>query len=463
MKTKLLSLLIMLCCIGLYNPTAEAQSIDDKTWFSVYLGHNELNGENVNELGKFNIPRDMGGGFAINRYLSPSFDVNVNTFMTRVDSDYSNSFSRRMFNVSTNLNYKLANDYIFDANSAVQPFIHAGVGFSYFQDGRADRQLDKMNTFQIPFGAGFDVPLSKNVELTFKSTFTKNFSDEIDGLTSNSATDNQFIHTAGVKFRLGRVQDTDNDGIRDSKDECPEVAGDYRTEGCADRDFDAVLDSEDRCPNQAGLAEFAGCPDTDADGVPNYEDKCPTVPGSATMNGCADTDNDGIDNRFDECPTVAGTAATNGCADNDGDAVKNTMDDCPNTAGVVSNNGCPVITAEIEKEVNLIFNNIYFATDSDTLHTSSVDALDKLATILNDDEGLNLMLVGHADSRDTKEYNKELSIDRANAVKAYLVENGIDADRISTKGLGETKPIASNTTDDGKNRNRRVEIKLSYN
>ncbi|MCR9133033.1 MAG: OmpA family protein [bacterium] len=463
MKTKILSLLLMLCCIGLYNPATEAQSVDDKTWFSVYLGHNELNGENINELGKFDIPRDMGAGLSINRYINPSFDVSLNTFGTRVDSDYSNNFSRRMFNVSTTLNYKFANGYIFDANSAVQPFIHAGVGFSHFQEGKASRQLEKLNTFQIPFGAGFDVPLSKNVELTFKSTYTKNFSDEIDGLTSNSATDNQFIHTAGVKLRLGKVQDTDNDGLRDSKDECPEVAGDFRTNGCADRDFDSIVDSQDRCPNQAGLAEFAGCPDTDADGIPNYEDKCPEIPGTAAMNGCADTDNDGIDNRFDECPTVAGTTAAKGCADTDGDAVRNSMDDCPTTAGLVSNNGCPVVAADIEKEVTLIFNNIYFATDTDSIHASSTEALDKLANILEDDQELHVKLTGHADSRDTKEYNKELSIDRAEAVKSYLMNQGIDADRISTKGLGETKPIASNTTDDGQHRNRRVEIELSYN
>lgn len=81
MKTKILSLLLMLCCIGLYNPATEAQSVDDKTWFSIYLGHSEINGENINELGKFDIPRDMGAGLSINRYINPSFDVSLNTLV----------------------------------------------------------------------------------------------------------------------------------------------------------------------------------------------------------------------------------------------------------------------------------------------------------------------------------------------------------------------------------------------
>ncbi|CAN0178601.1 unnamed protein product [Chrysoparadoxa australica] len=57
----------------------------------------------------------------------------------------------------------------------------------------------------------------------------------------------------------------------------------------------------------------------------------------------------------------------------------------------------------------------------------------------------------------------QLSIDRANAVKQYLVSKGIDSSRIETEGYGETKPIASNTSKDGKTRNRRVELTLSYN
>src|SRR5882757_6841592 len=82
-----------------------------------------------------------------------------------------------------------------------------------------------------------------------------------------------------------------------------------------DRDNDGVPDSLDLCPDMAGLPQFNGCPDTDGDGIPDKDDKCPDQKGVAKYNGCPipDSDGDGINDEQDKCPDIAGTAKYNGC------------------------------------------------------------------------------------------------------------------------------------------------------
>lgn len=446
------------------NPTTNAQTIEDKTWLSVYIGHQEVDVDGYSEMGKFNIPRDMGGGISIQRYLNDSFDANLGVYFGRVDHEYSNSFSRYMINTNLTAKYKFANGYIIEKESTIKPYLLAGLGFSRFSEGTSQNNLPKKTALQIPFGAGFEIPLNDNVSVDFNSTYNSTFTDEIDGADfDDQSNDHVLIHTIGFKFRLGSVEDSDQDGIRDSRDECINLMGSPATNGCPDRDGDTVIDSKDRCPNQPGLVEFAGCPDTDKDGVVDYEDMCPNVAGLAEFDGCKDSDSDAVADNVDECPNVAGTVATKGCPDSDGDSVIDSKDACPNKKGTIENEGCPAVSDEINNEVTLIFNNIYFATDKAMIHESSMKSLDKLYTILNNDNDLMLKVSGHADSRDDKEYNLKLSKERAQAVKSYLVQKGVSSSRITTEGFGETKPIASNTSKDGKTRNRRVELTLSYN
>lgn len=490
MFNKILSLMLVVFCIGAFSPDTNAQTSEDPTWMTVYLGHQEYDGDYGNEMMQFNLPKDMGGGVGIQQYLNPSFDLDFSLYMGRLDFEYQGPFSKYMVNSNLLVHYKLSNGYIFKEYSTVRPFISAGVGYSTFVRGD-DNRVEDSNGFEIPFGVGFNVPLSDNVHFNYKSTYNRTFNDEIDGNTSLDSRDHDdfMVHTIGLKFKLGASKDTDGDGIADKNDKCINTIGEEATNGCPDRDGDLIIDSEDRCPNQAGVAEFSGCPDTDADGIADYEDACPEIAGTAEFNGCRDTDNDGVANNEDACPTVAGSEATNGCPDNDNDGIANKADRCPdvagpaatngcpdadmdgvlnandacpNRAGLESNNGCPEVSQEVVDTINLIFNNLIFATDKAVIHESSHDEMNELANLMRDDEGLLLRVEGHTDSRGSDEYNQKLSEDRANAVKEYLVEKGIDASRITTVGYGESQPIASNDTQTGLDRNRRVELIVSY-
>jgi len=104
------------------------------------------------------------------------------------------------------------------------------------------------------------------------------------------------------------------------------------------------------------------------------------------------------------------------------------------------------------------FTNIQFEFNSGVLKTSSYPDLDKAAALMKVDPTVKFMLKGYASAEGTDAHNIELSVDRANSVKAYLVNSGVSADNISTQGFGEANPVADNTTDAGRILNRRVEI-----
>ena len=233
-----------------------------------------------------------------------------------------------------------------------------------------------------------------------------------------------------------------------------------------DRDKDGVVDSLDACPDIAGLAQFNGCPDTDGDGVPDKDDKCPSVAGTAKYQGCPipDTDGDGINDEEDKCPNVAGTAKYQGCPvpDRDNDGVNDEEDKCPDLPGDRANNGCPVVKEEVKKRADYAASHIYFATASYVLLKKSNKGLDDVVNLMKADAALRLSVDGHTDNTGKSEKNLVLSQQRAGAVKKYLVSKGVEESRIVATGYGQSNPVADNKTAAGRARNRRVELKLTY-
>lgn len=151
-----------------------------------------------------------------------------------------------------------------------------------------------------------------------------------------------------------------------------------------------------------------------------------------------------------------------GKKDRDHDGVADDVDKCPDIKGEKSNNGCPVISVTDETAINEIAKNIYFETDSDKLMPESVKKLDQLVEILNRHKGAKLLIEGHTDNTGDDNYNLQLSQKRADAVKAYLKGKGIPEKDMTAIGYGETRPAATNDSPDGRQLNRRVELKLSY-
>jgi len=168
-----------------------------------------------------------------------------------------------------------------------------------------------------------------------------------------------------------------------------------------------------------------------------------------------DSDGDGVPDSRDRCPgTPAGVRVdSSGCPiDSDGDGVIDGRDKCPDTpkGEKVDADGC--------SRVLMRFENMEFDFDSAALKPSSASVLDSAVRFLVDNPERKVRVEGHTDSRGSNTYNQGLSQRRAQAVRNYLVSKGISADRLSVSGKGEDNPIASNDTDAGRARNRRVEL-----
>jgi OOP family OmpA-OmpF porin len=149
--------------------------------------------------------------------------------------------------------------------------------------------------------------------------------------------------------------------------------------------------------------------------------------------------------------------------DSDGDGVSDQFDKCPNTpAGtVVDGAGCPLKKDTVTvggAAAPAAYTNIQFDFDSSVLRTSSYPTLDAVSADLRANTAKTVELDGFASSEGTAAHNMHLSKDRANSVKTYLVNSGVEARRLKVKAYGETKPIADNSTEEGRVQNRRVEF-----
>ncbi len=337
-----------------------------------------------------------------------------------------------------NLNELWNGSYLFN------PYLGVGGSYQWLEE-------DGFGTFNGTFG--FDIALSENVAFNLQTTYKHAFED---------AFPKHWQHVAGIKFTWGAV-DTDEDGIVDSKDECPETPGLEEFNGCPDTDGDGIKDSEDDCPNEAGPIENNGCPDSDGDGVLDKDDKCPDEAGSVELMGCPDVDGDGIADGDDNCPNEAGLAKFNGCPDSDGDGIQDSEDECPNEAGVAELNGCPkpvMPTIEVQKQLNEYAKTILFELNKADIKKESEEVLMDIVEILNEYPEAKFTIEGHTDSSGSATYNEKLSDSRALSVKEYLTSHGVDEFRLTSKGFGEAKPIAPNNTKAGRAQNRRVEINL---
>ena len=284
------------------------------------------------------------------------------------------------------------------------------------------------------------------------------------------------------------LPDRDRDGVPDESDQCPSLPRGDKPDparlGCPipDRDGDGVLDAKDQCPevpqgNEPDPAR-TGFPDkdTDNDGVVDGKDQCPSVPKGdhpdAAKLGCPDkdTDNDGVFDSQDQCVKVSAGGhpdpAKPGCPlpDRDGDSVVDAEDACPTKPGAPDpnpkKNGCPGLV-EIKRGQIVIMRSVFFANDEAVILKNSFPVLQAVTNVLVTQPQITKLAVeGHTDDRGDIAHNTDLSKRRAESVMQWLIDHGIAATRLTAQGYGPNKPIADNKTLYGRAKNRRVEFHI---
>ena len=320
----------------------------------------------------------------------------------------------------------------FKENNRLDLYLHGGAGSVNIGDHSG---------ITLNFGLGANLWVSDQFGINFNGTAKWHLSHG-----SNLYGTNHFQYSASLMYRFINNDDDDNDGVRNSVDDCPNVSGVAANNGCPeesnDRDGDGVINTLDKCPDEYGVNN--GCPqaeaeaDTDGDGVIDSADNCPKIKGSPSYNGCPlpDSDNDGILDSADKCPTVPGSAANNGCPDKE------------------------IVVGTTEVGLNIETKSILFDKDDVNFRQDAYPVLIKVVEVMKQhpESEAQFRIEGHADSSGSYDFNKRLSKARANAVRIYLINNGIPAENLIVEGFGETRPAASNLTKDGQRLNRRVEI-----
>jgi OOP family OmpA-OmpF porin len=338
--------------------------------------------------------------------------------------------------------------YTFLPDATATPYLSTGFGVVHWDANYRPEKMDLEEQRDPAFnvGGGLEVFLSDVIALDINGTWRYMLTDDKDviglsyrdeGLVSN---DNQILYIGvGLTWYPRPPKDSDGDGVCDKMDECPDTPKccivDER--GCPkDSDGDGVCDGCDKCPDtpKCAIVDKKGCPkDSDGDGVYDGCDKCPDTP------ECCKVDKDG-------CPI-----------DSDGDGVCDGCDKCPGTPeGVeVDEVGCPKCDlSELE--------GITFRFDKSDVIPDPNPVLDKVLGILRRCGDAKVEIHGHTCSIGTEAYNMKLGMRRAEAVKTYLISHdGINADNLFPKSFGETKPITSNDTKEGREKNRRVEFHIA--
>jgi OOP family OmpA-OmpF porin len=354
----------------------------------------------------------------------------------------------------------------------IAPFVLGGIGAL----GSSSDALGSDIDMAMHFGGG--VKFFINRFLALRLDVRDNVSAAVQ--VENGRTNHVEI-LLGLSATLGRKKqeeakkliDSDGDGLWDpgqgvpaaEEDKCPSEPGPVSNQGCplVDSDGDglwdpgqgAPADEEDKCPSEPGPKETQGCPlvDSDGDGLwdPGQgapaaeEDKCPDEPGPKETQGCPikDTDGDGLPDPGqgvspeDQCPNEPET-------DND----------------YQDEDGCPdEVPKEVKKFTGAI-RGINFDVDKDTIKKNSTKTLNAAVKVLKDFPDVRIEISGHTDSDGSRDHNLDLSRRRAEAVKKWMVDNGVAADRIETRGAGPDEPVADNKTKRGKAQNRRIEFKL---
>jgi len=265
-------------------------------------------------------------------------------------------------------------------------------------------------------------------------------SDAVDGRSEVMGHD--LLFSFGLFVSLGGeeekkvpvILDTDGDGIIDQSDACPLVPGQQSAQGCPDKDGDTLADDQDRCPDEAGPVPDKGCPDKDGDTLVDLDDRCPTEPGPVVLKGCPDVDEDTIANLDDRCPTIPGLIEHGGCP--------------------------PPPPPELVQKFSGAIKGITFEQNKDIIRKTSFVTLDEAVKVMLDYPQIRLLIEGHTSAEGKRELNLDLSDRRARSVKQYMVDKGVTADRIDTKGFGPDVPVAKNNTEANRAKNRRIEFKI---
>ncbi len=423
---KKIASLVLAACITVFGATSASAGAPEGSWY-VTPQVNALwldDGRAADD--------DLGVALAFGRNLHPDWDIQFSLF---------GSEHERAANATLELQgYGIALNRVFYREGRVNSFLTFGVA----QIKGIQKPGEDLSSVAATYGAGVLIDLGapredgSGMQLRADLGARRSFDGDA-GLRDPI----DYVAGLGIQYSFGgkpvrRVVDTDGDGVNDDADKCPGTPPGTAVDG-------------------------NGCPlpqDDDGDGVTNDIDKCPgSAPGAKVdASGCElDSDGDGVGDSRDQCPNTPAGAKVDekGCElDSDGDGVVDSADKCPDTP---KGDRVDAIGCSFKEEIKLP--GVVFETGKAGLLPESLPVLEGAIATLKRYPDLLVEVAGHTDSRGSDALNLDLSTRRAATVLKYLQDGGV-TNTLTSRGYGERQPIGNNTTDDGRQQNRRVVLRV---
>lgn len=497
MNKKYITLILMILAISIALP---AKVLENQIFMGIRSSGTKLIGGKVDDssvrlLGEINfgyyftrrlaLYLEGGYGFVTVRDKDQRLEV-ASHIVESSEAPYKTTF----IPVSLGVRYNLRKDKTWI------PYVSASAGMIKWESTNTDssKTIDSDTNLLGSVALGIEWEVSRHFGMNFGVKYQNIFNQrgDMSGLSELQRPDVQSGNISvglGFTIRFGGYKDSDGDGFANNKDQCPFTPEDFDDfedeDGCPDldNDKDALPDSVETNTGVFVDAQNTGTDpnsnDTDMDGLDDYDEitKYHTNPVSIDSDDdkltdgdeinnyktdpmSMDTDSDGA-NDYDEI-NIHQTNPLSG--DTDGDGILDGKDQCPVQAetfnGYKDSDGCPDKKPEIifKKKAPIILDGINFKLGSAELTRDSEDVIMKVVQTMKDYPTMQLEISGHSDNTGSRAYNLKLSKDRAQSVKDFLVGKGIDANRAWAIGLGPDHPIASNNTEEGRAKNRRIEF-----
>ena len=470
MKQKIVTLIVILIVflplIGI-----QAQIFQPFTLTPFFGGYGFEGNRNIGK----SIVAGLGVGFSLSDqimaeliYLRGDFDINY------YDQTMNNCMTSD--GIDTNIIHIGGHYHLFKYNNWT-PFVAGGLGIIHMDSDYADtfrNHPERHYEFQFNYGAGLKYSISKDIAIRW----------DIRHMLTPRHMDNDISATIGLSYSFGldtgrqtskvnvKQQYLSSQITKQSKNQGVHIQVSQQNVSettSLDTDHDGILDAKDICPKTAPAVKVdaSGCPiDSDKDGIFDGIDRCPETPEDVAVNifGCSvDSDRDGIIDVRDQCANTPFEMPVDskGCpVDKDKDGVPDPFDQCPDTifGKLVDIKGCAILT----KTLKTFHMKIEFDYKSAEVRTKYHNELEEAARSMIRYQKAIAIIESHTDNIGSDAYNINLSNERAESVKHYLNHHfHIPFHRMKTFGFGESKPIADNNTETGRQKNRRVEIIIS--
>ena len=371
--------------------------------------------------------------------------------------------------------------YALSVKDQIFPYISADASYLWFDPfGDNGKQLPNnvahvYKKYELDYNGELGVRflITDNLSVNLSGGVQLSPKDYLDDRALKTNNDMFFYTCAGLSFSFFTEFDHDGDGVIDSKDMCPNTPSGIKVDdfGCPlDSDHDGVPDYKDNCsgtPKGVKVDEHGCAIDSDEDGVPDYRDICPDTPQGIKVDdlGCPfDSDGDGVPDYMDKCPNTptAVQVDENGCPlDSDHDGVPDYKDKCANTpAGTqVDDKGCPIVKEDKPEPKQFVLSSgTNFAFGKTSLLPSASTELDIIVEAVKAHPNSEWKIIGYTDNIGSNKINQKVSLQRAQSVLNYFIKRGLRSNQFEVVGMGEKNPIASNSTENGRAKNRRVEI-----